>query len=188
MKTSSREEFKQEIIIKALEIVSTIGVDQVSLRQIADHVGLKQTALLHHYGSKNKIVHECILAIVQRNSEIVLNCLKTRKGSQIKSYIRGNINWALDNRSQAGLILYLYYRASFDDSYRALYAKIKDAALQKISNFLKADGLSGNSDKASLIHDALLGGILHLIVEPLNIKPRDISDLEARLSRIIFKL
>lgn len=188
MDLSKREIFKREIIIKATEVISKTGVDQITLRQIADHVGLKQTALLHHYSSKERIVHECILQIVNKNNNIVSRMLELNKNnSKISSYILGNIDWALDNRSEAGLILYLYYRASFDDSYRNLYEKIKESAQLKIQSFLKEDGCIDDNMTVTLIHEALIGGILHLIVNKKRITKKQISDLNTKIISFIFK-
>lgn len=177
---------KKIIISQAIEIMSIQGIDKVTLKQVSDHIGMKQTALLYHYKSKESLVNACLRETVLKNNEIVSSKLNSQNvKNSIHAYILGNIEWALDNRYEARLILYLYYKASFNNEYKSLYHKIKQSAQNRITSFLKEAGLSYDLQSVSLVHEALIGGIMHLIVKESNPSDKEVLELVDRLLKVV---
>lgn len=183
---SKRDEKKRLLIEQATEIIGRRGLDVITLKQIAQHLKIKQTALLHHFPSKEQLFFKVVESIVQKNNDIVL--WEVKKGSkkrQIDAYINGNIKWAMANRSEAGIILYLYYKSSIDPIYKQFYDEIKKSAEERIKGMLKLDQLSFSLNKVKSLHEMLLGGILHLITSKKSPKKFQIESLKTRLSSLL---
>ena len=55
----SRSDTKEKIFGTALRLFATSGVENVSMRDIADAVGIKAASIYNHYASKDEIVEAC---------------------------------------------------------------------------------------------------------------------------------
>lgn len=58
--------FRAEVLDVALDLLAERGFDATTLQQIADQVGRSKAGLLHHFGSRDRL----LLEIVQRRDEV----------------------------------------------------------------------------------------------------------------------
>lgn len=56
LKRSRGEETKQRILNEAVELISQKGYNGVSIRELARSVGIKESSIYNHYGSKDEIL------------------------------------------------------------------------------------------------------------------------------------
>jgi AcrR family transcriptional regulator len=49
-------DLRQSLLIAATEMVSQTGIDSLSLRKLAEHVGVSRTAAYHHFKDKNDLL------------------------------------------------------------------------------------------------------------------------------------
>lgn len=162
------------ILETSIKLFAKKGVLQTSIQEIADACGIKQTALLYHFQTKFILIENVIKYIANKNRKIVEGMMKENLTGKekIQAYWKGNIEWAASNRSEAGIILFLYYMASFEKEFSILYNQVKESAQSNIRQFLEEEARVNSHYRfsvlniktvAGLIHEIVIGGILHLI-------------------------
>jgi AcrR family transcriptional regulator len=67
---------REKILHTALDIVARVGYSRTTVRELAQAVGLSQTGLLHHFGSKEQLFVE----ILRRRDEVDQRILGTGDG------------------------------------------------------------------------------------------------------------
>ncbi len=184
---SKRELKRLALIENSIEIIGEIGIDKITLKEVASNLNIKQTALLHHYKSKDNFFFKVINFIVRKNNQMVQNLVEKSTGHSIDAYVKGNINWALRNRKEAGIILFLYYKASFDLQYKKFYSEIKKSAENRILLMLNEKDKNYTINDARALHEMIIGGILHFIVSNNDPSQHEIQSLKKRLQVIIKK-
>lgn len=66
-----KRDTKQRILDEALNLFSVYGYDGVSVKDIADAVGIKDSSLYKHYSSKRQIFHQLLDGMNRRFDETV---------------------------------------------------------------------------------------------------------------------
>lgn len=167
---------KKQIIEGAIQQFSKDGYFDVSIQKIADSIGIKQTALLYHFQSKELLIKACLEFILENNSSIVQKntSLSKSKKEKLLSHFESNLEWAEKYPDEARLILLLYYYSSFHPQFKNYYSLILKAARDKICKII-SEGTKGKSKaelqmKAEILHDSLLAGILNHITVNENLK------------------
>lgn len=84
---------RAQIIGGAIEVVAETGWAKTSIRKIADHVGLAMSAVLYHFGSKDKLVEAIVEAMYAAAFDIVSPTIEseTTAHGKLAAYIRSNI-------------------------------------------------------------------------------------------------
>ena len=94
MKTKSQIPTKEKIFNVSLDLFSKKGYDNVSIREIAKHVGIKESSIYNHYSKKENIL-ETIFEYYKKNmietKTYYENNLDTKTHCQIKTNFN-NIN------------------------------------------------------------------------------------------------
>ncbi|MBI3224570.1 MAG: TetR family transcriptional regulator [Mycolicibacterium cosmeticum] len=91
---------RAQIVTSAIEVVAEIGWTKTSIRKIADRVGVAMSAVLYHFGTKDKLVDAIIEAMYRAALEVVRPALEAETTAQGKlaAYIRSNIAYFDTNR------------------------------------------------------------------------------------------
>jgi AcrR family transcriptional regulator len=86
---------RAQIVQGAIEVVAEIGWAKTSIRKIADHVGLAMSAVLYHFGTKDKLVEAIIEAMYAAAFDIVGPAIEreTTAHGKLAAYIRASVTY-----------------------------------------------------------------------------------------------
>lgn len=110
-KASSRYhhgDLRQGLLNAAAEMIHADGVDAVSMRKLADKVGVSRTALYHHFDGKQDLL--CALAedgfVRQRKllHEVMLQAAEQEPRQMLEAYVKTYIDFAVKNPAYYGLM------------------------------------------------------------------------------------
>jgi AcrR family transcriptional regulator len=82
---------KREILERFTVRMAVQGYDQTSSSEIARDLGLSKGTVMHHYGSKDRLLRQMSLEYMQRRLTEVTSCrfvLSGTRDSRLKSWIR----------------------------------------------------------------------------------------------------
>lgn len=86
---------REQIVSCAIEVIAEVGYPQASIRRIADRVGIAMSAVLYHFGSKDKLVE----AIVEHMYRMMLAWVtpavdaQSSAAAKLNAYIRSSIEY-----------------------------------------------------------------------------------------------
>jgi AcrR family transcriptional regulator len=93
--TFTRTARKAQIVACAIEVIAEVGFAQASIRKIADRVGIAMSAVLYHFGTKDKLVDAIIEEMYRSALAVVVPALdaETTATSKLNAYIRSSIRY-----------------------------------------------------------------------------------------------
>lgn len=104
-KTKGRQNVEKKLIESAAELVGSIGPNQLSIRDIADHAGVNHAQIHHYFGGKDGLLIATykLLAFehveqLQRRNVSPDNMIKEPLSEITNNYFRAVIRAVLDNR------------------------------------------------------------------------------------------
>lgn len=160
---------RSSILDVAAKRFASDGYQATSIQHIATELGLAQSTVLYHFPSKRELFAAVIERMADSNEEIALELSEPQDGAarRLEKHFEVNYRWATDGGIVAPLMTGLFYFATFDDDFRAIYTKVLTNARAKILNILMA-GIRENVFQlamepdiaAALLHDGLIGFIL----------------------------
>lgn len=181
---SKGEETKQNLIQVALDLFYKKGVHWVSFQQIATEVNLTQAALYRYFEDKDELIQACALYSAKTGRAFIDQHVPSAAPARerIRTYIEGNLLWALKFPKEANALLAMYYFALKSKKIRDVYLLINQQSIIRLSTHLS----HGNHEKvwkiedceqmARIIHNLLVGEMLKTIHTP-----KELS-LDARMS------
>lgn len=109
-KHSDREPAQAEaaILDAARDILATRGVDGLSMRQVADHVGVSATAIYHYFDGKQDLVNRVILSAFERFGAYLSEAMESHPRGSVQRIValgEGYLKFALENQA--------YFRVMF---------------------------------------------------------------------------
>jgi AcrR family transcriptional regulator len=172
-KKRSRGELARERIIEAaIDVFSKNGWEKGSLQRIADRSDMSQTALLHHFPSKDNLLVSVIEEIVARNHDLVSRMAAPEDTAydRLVHYGVGNATWAVKAPNEMQVIILLYHLSTFDPDFSAIYREIRSGAQARIREYLLAGKrervFSFEGDAAELseiLHESLMGSVINIL-------------------------
>jgi AcrR family transcriptional regulator len=104
-KTKGRQNVEKRLIESAAVLVGSIGPNQLTIRDIADHAGVNHAQIHHYFGSKDGLLSATykLLAFehieqLQRRNVSVDNLVREPLGDITNNYFKAIIRAVLDNR------------------------------------------------------------------------------------------
>ncbi|MDB4856812.1 TetR/AcrR family transcriptional regulator [Gammaproteobacteria bacterium] len=104
-KTKGRQNVEKKLIESAAVLVGSIGPNQLTIRDIADHAGVNHAQIHHYFGGKDGLLTATykLLAFehieqLQRRNVSVDNLISEPLGDITNNYFKGIIRAVLDNR------------------------------------------------------------------------------------------
>jgi AcrR family transcriptional regulator len=104
-KTKGRQNVEKKLIESAAVLVGSIGPNQLTIRDIADHAGVNHAQIHHYFGGKDGLLTATykLLAFehieqLQRRNVSVDNLIREPLGDITNNYFKGIIRAVLDNR------------------------------------------------------------------------------------------
>lgn len=171
----SAEESRDRILKQAIRLLSRHGLEGASFQAIADACDISQSAVLYHFPTKEKLIVGVIEKIVLHNHELVLGTQRPEAGAmeRLEYHFQANLDWATKFPEEAGIVLLLYYLASFRPDFAKLYQPLQRNARERIRDLLLAGQRErlvrsdlNVDESAETLHDSLLGGIVNAITVP----------------------
>ncbi|WP_227979168.1 TetR family transcriptional regulator [Nocardia spumae] len=146
------DDSRSRILNVALELFSARGYHAVSVREIAERVGITKTAVLYHFPSKREIV-VALVAPVLADSEAVLAAADrlSATGDRRWAVIRG----LLDVWLQHGRLLRMQMQDQALSADDATYLRLRDIALAAQSIIAGPDADFGARVRAAQVYAAL---------------------------------
>ena len=104
-KTKGRQNVEKKLIESAAVLVGSIGPNQLTIRDVADHAGVNHAQIHHYFGGKDGLLTATykLLAFehieqLQRRNVSVDNLIREPLGSITNNYFKAIIRAVLDNR------------------------------------------------------------------------------------------
>ena len=91
---------RAQIVAAAIDVIAEVGYAQASIRKIADRVGIAMSAVLYHFGTKDKLVE----AIIEHMYRTMLNSVAPAVADQhtastkLDAYILSSIGYFATHR------------------------------------------------------------------------------------------
>lgn len=166
---------RDEILEEAIRSLARYGFQEMSFQKIADALKVSQSAILHHFPTKNALVEELVTKIVRHNHELVQASLKPTDDAmtRLKKHFHGNLDWAVRYRDESKVIVVLYHMAGHEPRFTAIYQKVLTGGRHRVVELVAAAMREGYFPKESdpellgiPLHDMLVGGIIAAICLP----------------------
>ena len=168
---------RDEIVEKAIEAFAAVGFQEASFQRIADALGVSQSAVLHHFRSKEALLEEALKRIVAHNHELVQQTLKPKDDALtiLRKHFAANLEWAVDFRPEAQIILMLYAMAGHSPALGAFYQLVVGRGRERVVGLVAA-AVRERTFRADTpvdeigvaLHDMLVGAIIAVICLPQN--------------------
>ncbi len=168
------EKTEDKIIDAACDLFYESGVHWVSFQQIAEKVGISQSAIYRHFEDKDDLLRACIERMALLGREIIdqnINETKSAK-EQLDQYIEGNFLWLKKRPKDGALYLALFYFGFNNKSIQSLVKDINSKSEQRLVIRLMAGQREGSwkisnpALTARGIHNILVGELIKFINDP----------------------
>jgi AcrR family transcriptional regulator len=92
---------RTQIVECAIETIAVTGFAQASIRKIADRVGIAMSAVLYHFGSKDKLLVAVIEHMYRTALAVVVPAMdaESTATAKLNAYIRASIKYFDTNRA-----------------------------------------------------------------------------------------
>jgi AcrR family transcriptional regulator len=141
-KTKGRQNVEKKLIESAAVLVGSIGPNQLTIRDIADHAGVNHAQIHHYFGSKDGLLSATykLLAFehieqLQRRNVSVDNLVREPLGDITNNYFKAIIRAVLDNRMD---LVMVQVDANLSMSKKTLDQLVKLKNLKKPTAEMKA--------------------------------------------------
>lgn len=91
---------RTQIVDAAIDVIAEVGFAHASIRKIADRVGIAMSAVLYHFGTKDKLVEAIIEHMFRTMLDTVAPAVAAESTAQgkLEAYIRSSINYFATHR------------------------------------------------------------------------------------------
>ena len=91
---------RAQIVECAIETIAEVGYTQASIRKIADRVGIAMSAVLYHFGTKDKLVEAVIEHMYRTALAVVVPAIaaESTAAAKLSAYIRASVEYFDTNR------------------------------------------------------------------------------------------
>ena len=99
---------QEALLEEGVRIIGDQGIEQLSMRKLADAVGVSRSALYHHYKSKNDLLCDIAASGFQKMDNTLEEVLRQSDGrpwnDKITAYLRAYVHFARDNAEMYNLM------------------------------------------------------------------------------------
>ena len=164
-----------EIVQKAIEAFASVGFPDTSFQKIANALGISQSAVMHHFPSKEALLEEALRYIVGHNRELVQRTVKINDDAlvRLRKHFLGNLDWSVRFRHEAQIILMLYAMAGHSERLGSFYEAVAEGGRARVVELVAAAVRERKfrsdvvaEDAGVMLHDQLVGGIIAVICLP----------------------
>lgn len=177
-KIVDREAYRQELIIKAVDIFSEHGFNGLGMRGIAEELGISKSALYHYFASKEILFAACTEFVLQPKSLYGVSDEKEIPQNNEQAIV--TLISALDERFQGEMVVLLDYVKNRDAQAVASDRLLRMADAHFLAELSRIVGES-NANQAYAL---LMGG---LMLRLLNGKQTAIEEIASWLIALLPK-
>ena len=170
-------DLRESLLSAAADLINESGVDAVSMRKLADRVGVSRTALYHHFEGKQALL--CALAedgFVRQGQllhSVMQNSSELAPREMLKRYIGAYIDFAVNNPASYGLMFgsEIWKSAGANDELTDVGRRAFKQYLSAIDNWQQQGIISSRSDALSFaqVSWATLHGLSRLLIDGIYI-------------------
>lgn len=162
---------KEALLQKAIKLITTKGMDKLSIREVARSCKTSSATVFYHFQSKEVLIREIINKVVFSNHSTVshLATIEDDAYQKLHKHFLGNLVWAHKNPDEAQILLLLYYLGSVHKEFAETYQGLLSNARERIKAHLLAGQrehifLFKNSpdELAMIIHNTLVGAFVNM--------------------------
>lgn len=130
---------KAEIIVAAIECLSSVGLENTTFEAIARKIGTRRAHVNYYFPNKEEIFLSAIKYIAATYQSISLSCLKKAEPGDnlLDYYIDGPFTWAKKHPEQLSVMFLLYYLSTFKKEYLEINHQIRKGGVERISYMLR---------------------------------------------------
>ena len=163
---------KDRILDAATDLFAEKGYSAASVHELGERVGLKHTAILHHFGSKLQLFEACLFRAFEKFGEILHGLIEPQDNSltQMTKSFEANILMARDHTKHITLVVGMYPLAIHEPKIRGIYRKILDESRQRYEMLLwgsiRERSIRSNIDPkllSEIIHEFIIGTIINYL-------------------------
>lgn len=91
---------RSQIVDAAIDVIAEVGFAQTSIRKIADRVGIAMSAVLYHFGTKDKLVEAIVEHMYRTMLDMVAPAVaaESTASGKLDAYIRSSIEYFATHR------------------------------------------------------------------------------------------
>lgn len=160
------------LLEQAYNIISSTGVESLSLRKLAEKVGVSRTAAYHHFKDKNDLLSAVAkqgFTLWQITSEAIFNQEKLSDREKFTTFVHKYVHFATENPAlyelMFGQTLWKTQQSSQalkDVAYPSFHYQVKMTKIWQEKGLLPA---SENTLRLAQVNWATLHGIAHLLID-----------------------
>ena len=129
---------KIEIILAAIECMSTIGHEKTTYEAIAKKIGTRRAHVAYHFKDKADIFEASIKYINASYQQTCIQQMEAAKDGEkmLMNYVEAPFIWAEENPQQLSVMLLFYYLCTIDEKYRKLHGELRTKGHERIEYIL----------------------------------------------------
>lgn len=89
-------DLKRSLIDAGLDLVREVGIETISLRQLAERVGVSTPALYHHFRNKEALLGQLGEAAIDAFDEAMRQAMQRADGDDLSAFVLGYVRFARD--------------------------------------------------------------------------------------------
>lgn len=159
---------KPELLERVIGYLCEHGLGELSLRPLADALGVSTFALVYHFGGKEGVVREALAELERRQRELVAGWAAERARQDTARLVLRYFRWCADPANLPVMRLVIE-AASLSTTRTGLPASLREQLVsdwvELLTASLRADGLDAAEARAeaTLVNAAVLGLALDLL-------------------------
>lgn len=190
------EETREKILSEAINLFSTQGFDQVSLKMIGDNIGISQSAVAQHFGTKRNIIFRVREVVTRSNQGFVDSKINPydKAAKQLTDYGFANLEWGFKNRKLAQIIVLTYYFSFMDKEFQDAQTNAVKLATDRVEKYVLSyfreksiEDFKKTREIANSIHQYVLGLFVREIASQSKMPPPKIlrSNIQFTIEAIL---
>ena len=167
-KIVDREQYRKQLLTESFELFAEIGYGKITMRQLAQKLGISTGTLYHYFPSKEAMFIQLVEELAQRD---ISNFLIQAESvpPDIRSRVRAILDFTQENRDYFSKQLTIgmdYYqqqvskadvsKEDLSQSYIAIYEQLDREAIEAINNYLQIDNYAIGEFILTFINGLLL--------------------------------
>lgn len=174
-------DLRRSLIDNALELIRANGIEGLSLRKLAERVGVSQTALYHYFKDKQDLLLAIGETVVEQFTQTLIDSIASQPpGRQLEAFVVAYIRYARENPELYELLL---GRTTWKNARPHAFHQTARHSIRRFGEVLQSlqtnGALPANIDTLRLVQVswATLHGLCRMYNDGLAFTPEAIEDI-----------
>jgi len=187
---TKEQKMRRRIINKAFNLMSRKGIDAVSMREIAQHIGVTKPVLYYYFKDKEDLCKSIIGEGVADFNQILTEAYKNGGSLQELATLafKTHKEFFLKDKKNASFVLHLLSYSLNGKKGSETFFRVKSERKQLFDGILKLaerDGVIPKNSGGDIVH-LISAVIAHFILNSYNLEFKFDKDFPQRMTDIIF--